>query len=559
MFNNSTGLQFNGARFYTVAGDVNMQINTLDGAGHPDTTRDYHPEGLRAIQDGNSLGEGPSSGNIRRMDRRERRFAPYDTLARPHLQDMVHIATKNVNHIYQGTGLDTLHRHAATEAMYDSAESFPQPRCHPETRIKLLGNLLRRLDDPDARVLWLHGPAGSGKSAVMQTLCQRLQDAGRLGGSYFFKRGHPNRSNGRVLFATLAYQLAIFEPSLKSSISRRVEANPALISTSIAAQLRELVVEPSREASGCGSRILLIDGLDECDGIPVQQEILRSIGDIFCVHHTLPIKVIIASRPEPDIREILGTPSFKVLTMINVEQSFADVRIFLRGEFARIYQEHHSTMSSIHLPWPSDAVLSHLVDKSSGYFIYAATVIKFVDDKYFRPTEQLEIIMNTNSHASDVSPFESLDQLYRQILSQVLIRHRPRLLNILYLLFLPDLSKPYCPTLSHLTISHIAQLLHLDAGDIRLTLRGLHSVLDIADANSDSIAPRHASFRDFLISKERSLDFFIYTPSHRLDSARLMLRALSCKSLPDDYHIAWLPRYGLTTSHRLSRALISFP
>ncbi|KAJ7618019.1 hypothetical protein FB45DRAFT_705394, partial [Roridomyces roridus] len=311
---------------------------------------------------------------------------------------------------------------AAAEAIYDSAESFPQPRCHPETRRELLADLLRRLDDQKVRILWLYGPAGAGKSAIMQTLCQRLRDSGRLGGSYFFKRGHPTRSNDRVLFPTLAYQLAIFEPSLKSSISERVEANPTLVSTSIAAQLKELIVEPCRLAAGCVHRILLIDGLDECDGILVQQEILRSICDIVSAPHTLTIKVIIASRPEPDIREILGTPSFRGLTMINVEQSFADVRIFLRGEFARIRKEHHSTMSRIHFPWPSDDVLSQLVNKSSGYFIYAATVIKFVDDKYFRPTEQLKIIMNTNSHSSDVSPFGSLDQLYRQILSQVPIR-----------------------------------------------------------------------------------------------------------------------------------------
>ncbi|KAJ7616558.1 hypothetical protein FB45DRAFT_757236 [Roridomyces roridus] len=127
--------------------------------------------------------------------------------------------------------------------MYDSAESFPQPRCHPETRRELLAHLSQRLDDPKLRVLWLHGPAGAGKSAVMQTLCQRLQDAGRLGGSYFFKRGHPARSNGRVLFATLAYQLATLTPSLKSSISNRVEANPTLVSASIASQLQDLIVD----------------------------------------------------------------------------------------------------------------------------------------------------------------------------------------------------------------------------------------------------------------------------------------------------------------------------
>ncbi|KAJ6609940.1 hypothetical protein B0H10DRAFT_1746760, partial [Mycena sp. CBHHK59/15] len=61
-----------------------------------------------------------------------------------------------------------------------------------------------------------------GKSAIMQTLCQRLQKGGRLGGSFFFKRKHRTRGNAHVLFVTLAYQLALQNPDLKGPISRNV-------------------------------------------------------------------------------------------------------------------------------------------------------------------------------------------------------------------------------------------------------------------------------------------------------------------------------------------------
>ncbi|KAJ7630138.1 hypothetical protein B0H17DRAFT_1283822, partial [Mycena rosella] len=44
------------------------------------------------------------------------------------------INTQNVHHRYGETGIHILHRAVALEALYDSAESFPQPRCHPETR-----------------------------------------------------------------------------------------------------------------------------------------------------------------------------------------------------------------------------------------------------------------------------------------------------------------------------------------------------------------------------------------------------------------------------------------
>ncbi|KAJ7921262.1 hypothetical protein B0H13DRAFT_2186162 [Mycena leptocephala] len=89
--------------------------------------------------------------------------------------------------------INILHRAAALEALYDSAESFPQPKCHPDTRTEILDSLYSWAigSNTAPSIFWLYGPAGAGKSAIMQTLCQRLTDGGRLGGSFFFKRATP--------------------------------------------------------------------------------------------------------------------------------------------------------------------------------------------------------------------------------------------------------------------------------------------------------------------------------------------------------------------------------
>ncbi|KAJ7857426.1 hypothetical protein B0H14DRAFT_2190648, partial [Mycena olivaceomarginata] len=57
----------------------------------------------------------------------------------------------------------------------NSAERFPQPRCHPETRTELVEKLYHWATDPSIThsIHWLHGPAGARKSVVMQTLCER--------------------------------------------------------------------------------------------------------------------------------------------------------------------------------------------------------------------------------------------------------------------------------------------------------------------------------------------------------------------------------------------------
>ncbi|KAJ7488787.1 hypothetical protein B0H11DRAFT_1720300, partial [Mycena galericulata] len=247
--------------------------------------------------------------------------------------------------------IDVLHRAIALEALYDFTGSFPQPRCHPETRTKMLDNLYKWVVQSYSRsagsMFWLHGPAGAGKSAIMQTLCQRLQDDGRLGGSFFFKRGDATRGNAKVLFATLAYQLAIHDRRLKGPILQSVEDDPSVVGRDMDVQLCKLVVEPCQSLDDAAPIILLIDGLDECQGTHAQQTILSLIGDTVRQHPST-FRFLVASRPELHIREKLAESSLHELYVSdNVEQSFTDIRLYFRDEFARIHREHGETMGSM--------------------------------------------------------------------------------------------------------------------------------------------------------------------------------------------------------------------
>ena len=77
-------------------------------------------------------------------------------------------------------------------------------------------------------------------------------------------------------------------------------------------------------------------------------------------------------------------------------------------------------MSNVEKPWPSYSVVDDLVDKASDQFIYPATVLKFVGDPKYRPSDRLDIItsMPVISPLDLASkPLAALDQLYSQILS----------------------------------------------------------------------------------------------------------------------------------------------
>ncbi|KAJ7890839.1 hypothetical protein B0H13DRAFT_875424 [Mycena leptocephala] len=234
--------------------------------------------------------------------------------------------------------------------------------------------------------------------------------------------------------------------------------------------------------------------------------------------------IMFDSRPEAHIRDILAEPSFhRLLDSVNIRQSFLDIETYFCDEFSRIHREHRETMSRVTTPWPPPEILNDLVEKSSGYFIYAATVIKFVDDKFSRPTERLAAVQNLTPTDSD-APFATLDQLYIQILSGVPTRFRSKLGDILH-----------CTELHvQLKLHQIERLLELQPGDVRLILRSLHSVLKI---DSDNISVHHASFLDFLRDQQQSMIFHIDL-ENRMNVARAVLKIFSEDShrldTPDD-------------------------
>ncbi|KAJ6467889.1 hypothetical protein C8R45DRAFT_909692 [Mycena sanguinolenta] len=567
-FDHSHGMQINGGNFYNVAGSMNVQQQLpLAAWGN----QEYLPDllGPGSAESSRAHGGGgiphPSCHGVQRsiLAAGSTRYEPYSASRRrqitsgPHQPPVSQSESDTTSHerslgsdaatdrehwvvrspvrepgqqqptttIYGGTfvssnvrreserGIDLLHGAVALAALHDSGESFPQPRCHPETRTKIMQDLHKwSLDtDPSSTILWLHGPAGAGKSAIMQTFSSELQAAGALGGSFFFKRDHATRGNAKTLFSTIAYQLALSVPWLKGPISGIVEEDPSILARSMQMQLQKLICEPGRLCPHNENQkpaIIVIDGLDECEGQHIQQEILRALRNSTSQNH-LPYRFIVASRPEAHICEVFKSTFYRDgYRSFNVEQSFEDVRKYLQDEFSRIHHEHQ-TMAAIPSPWPSPEIREELVSKSSGYFIYASTLIRFIDDKNYRPTERLAVILDGTS--SD-SAFAALDQLYMTILLSV--PRQAQLLPVLCAIVNFDLC-PEC----------LERLLGLNNGDARLVLRGLNSLLQMSEEVNQfvPISSHHASFLDFLNDPGRSRDFYIGKPCHRMDLARSLL------------------------------------
>lgn len=345
---------------------------------------------------------------------------------------------------------------------------------------------------------------------------------GRLGASFFFKRRHPKRGTWNGLFPTIAYQLATSIPALSLHVQRAVEADKLIAGRTMPVQFQRLILEPFRRTGSLEFvPVIVLDGLDECEDHKIQQQILRLITDTIRVNH-LPVRILICSRPEPHIREILeaqqGSVIHRHLTLSADPDAYEDIRNYLRHEFHRIYRERCSRGINLEYPWPSPDALTHLVNKSSGMFIYATTVIRFVDDEYSHPEDRLESVL-----ALDPESTAPLDDLYSQILSRV--PYSPQQLRILHVSWQKLRLDP----------EETDTLLELRPGTSRLTLRGLHSLFTVPPLAPPRfglhrpVASLHASFGDYLGDARRSGPWCVSLPWLLLDALHCTIRGLSTR------------------------------
>ena len=284
------------------------------------------------------------------------------------------------------------------------------------------------------------------------------------------------------------------------------------------AQLQNLIVKAFKHLSPLPQRsyLVIIDGLDECHDKATQQLIIRLLCETITVHK-LPLRFLIGSRPESHIRAIFDQESLYTIThRVVLDETFdpgRDIQVLLKDGFAKIFAENSSIMSHVEQPWPGEGIIDLLVQRSSGQFIYAATVLKFVGADFCNPARQLELVLKP-----DPSAFSDLDQLYSQILSVY-----PSNVNIVQVL---GIITEFHGELAEV----IEDIFGVEKGQLKQVLRGLLSLMkdehedndsedddseddedDEEDCDGNDVIPHfaHASFSDYLFDSSRSGPFYV--------------------------------------------------
>ncbi|KAJ2924830.1 hypothetical protein H1R20_g12271, partial [Candolleomyces eurysporus] len=291
------------------------------------------------------------------------------------------------------------------EPCMNPKNGVPPPLCHPGTRDVVIRRVIGWYLNKDGRrkIMWVHAPLGYGKTAVAGTVKEKL-DAMQLdfdspvGATFFFWRGSPERNSPARFIITLAYQLARSIPELRRLIDAAIKSEPDVVKMKLEIQLLKLIVKPFKSFGNLATmpnRLVIVDGIDECINSDREsllkkkyaedQEVvqIRVLDLIHCLHsHHLPLSFLILSRPEAWIKRHLESGPFsdvvEPLDLYKVGDHMNDVKRFVRAELSRIAKRHEIPDEE----WPEEEAL---VRQSEGHMVYAATVIRHIDDEYGDP------------------------------------------------------------------------------------------------------------------------------------------------------------------------------
>ena len=230
--------------------------------------------------------------------------------------------TAGARSMYHSEGFQLLRQAVSPGAFHDAEDTVDPQKYHPDTRTTVIDEIMDwilglNMDDQNALILWLYGPAGAGKSDIAHDIAHRCDLENLLLASFFFSHSDPTRSNAKSLIATIAYQIAINIPGTRGNIVATIERDPLIFSRSLEAQVASLIVKPLREPHEAGyfststsRRLIIIDGLDECDTPAMQCNILQVISRMFHDYH-LPLRVFVSSRPKGHLTRLFLTDNFR--------------------------------------------------------------------------------------------------------------------------------------------------------------------------------------------------------------------------------------------------------
>ncbi|KAG9092213.1 hypothetical protein FS749_015913 [Ceratobasidium sp. UAMH 11750] len=382
----------------------------------------------------------------------------------------------------------------------DQAGYDPTRACMPDTRVTVIDDIATWIQESNRgrQLAWVHGLAGLGKSSIATSVCKQLDERDRLATSFFCKRDNPELRDPHRVLTSIAYRLALRWKPYGEAVVAVVKADPEVCSQHVQPLCDALLVRPLKVAAE-SNRLdhvltIVVDALDECGTIDTRKQLIMSLHSIS--QATPWLRVVVTSRPDPDIQECFGQLGSDCYTPFNVlgYDSLPDIRTFIRTRL--------SDMERVD-GWPKD-VVDLLSKRSSGLFIWAQTACEFVT-RGPNPCRRLHKVL-AGAHLDDSSA--QLDELYTTaIKAGVGSEEEDDLADVLQCLGVIIVTATRTP----LSVPNLARLLRgrIPQDTLDYVLQYLSSVLYVDEKRGDAIRVSHPSFMDFITNRSRSKELCV--------------------------------------------------
>ncbi|KAL8819520.1 MAG: hypothetical protein Q9223_002061 [Gallowayella weberi] len=331
------------------------------------------------------------------------------------------------------------------------------------------------------KLLWLSGKPATGKSTLAAHVVKQFYDANIDCGCFFFRHGDKSKISVASMLRSLAYQMALTNPLIRSEILAMHDNGVLLDGNDERSLWRSIYLSRIFRTNFHQPYFWVIDALDECTDFTYFLPMLAKIDK------KIPLRVLLTSRPSSVIHTLLLQERLSVLAkQVTAETSYEDIRSIL---------EANARFLPIDNPIACENLIFEILDKSNGCFLWVTLVLKELETTHSE--QQIQEVL-------DSVPSE-MDSLYTRIMDTMAMIPRNKRLAQAILRWTVCAVRP-------LTVDELKEAIRLDLEEIipRLerTVESVCGHLVYIDRNS-RVQLVHQTVRAFLIQSGLDSDFAI--------------------------------------------------
>lgn len=292
------------------------------------------------------------------------------------------------------------------------ARSSVNHRCLEGTRESPLAHIMnwaKASDNSSTGLYHVHGVAGSGKSSVASTICERLETKKILAGSFFCKRDIPEQRDPNRVLPSLSYTLALRHGAYGACVMLALKDEPDITSRSIEQQLKVLFRDPLAELARNKQRsnpfVFVIDALDECGDDYSRPRLADTLCQIAALTDWL--KVFVTSRPTNELMRRLSSMDTRIFsTNLYDADAEGDIKLYTHASLKSLVD-----LSGLNPSWLTEDTVQKLTNLASGLFVWTSTMIRYIRDQIDMDNAMTVILSGKGATAE-----ASLDDLYMKVI-----------------------------------------------------------------------------------------------------------------------------------------------